>query len=261
MKRVLITGKGSYIGTHFKEYLKKEPEKYYVEELNMIDGTWKNFDFSKFDVVYHVAGIAHKKEVVENEQLYYKINRDMVIDVARKAKEAGIKQFIFMSSMSVYGLNYSKELVTRKTVCNPNTYYGKSKYEAEQLLQEIEDDSFKVCILRPPMVYGDNSPGNLTKLFDAVRKVHVFPTVRNERSSITVEKLIRYVKSYVDDEVSGLYLPQNDEYMCTYEIVKQKMKQEDIKVLYIPLFNPIIRFLIGKVTLVTKCFGDLKYEK
>ena len=261
MKRVLITGKGSYIGTHFKEYLEKEPEKYYVEELDMIDGTWKDFDFSKFDIVYHVAGIAHKKEIPENEQLYYKVNRDLVIEVAKKAKSAGIKQFIFMSSMSVYGLNYSKELLTRNTVCNPNTYYGKSKYEAEQLLHEIEDDAFKICILRPPMVYGDNSPGNLTKLFAAVRKVHMFPTVRNERSSITVEKLIEYVRKYIDEEVSGLYLPQNDEYMCTYEIVKLKMRKEGIKVLYIPIFNPIIRFLVGKVTLVTKCFGDLKYGK
>ena len=87
MKRILITGKGSYIGTHFKEYLEKEPQNYYVEELDMVDGSWKDFDFSDFDVVYHVAGIAHIKEVKENEELYYKVNRDLVIEVAKKAKE------------------------------------------------------------------------------------------------------------------------------------------------------------------------------
>ena len=261
MKRILITGKGSYIGTHFKEYLEKEPQNYYVEELDMVDGSWKEFDFSDFDVVYHVAGIAHIKEVKENEELYYKVNRDLVIEVAKKAKESGVQQFIFMSSMSVYGLNYSNELITVSTKCNPNTYYGISKYQAEKGIKKLENDTFKVCIVRPPMVYGDNSPGNLTKLFNAVRKFHIFPTIKNERSSITVERLVAFIKEYIDEEKSGLYLPQNDKYMCTYDIVREKMDQEGIKVIYLPLFNPIIKLMIGKVTLVTKCFGDLKYGK
>lgn len=261
MKRILITGKGSYIGTHFKEYLEKEPQNYYVEELDMVDGSWKDFDFSDFDVVYHVAGIAHIKEVKENEELYYKVNRDLVIEVAKKAKESGVQQFIFMSSMSVYGLNYSNELITVSTKCNPNTYYGISKYQAEKRIKKLENDTFKVCIVRPPMVYGDNSPGNLTKLFNAVRKFHIFPTIKNERSSITVERLVAFIKEYIDEEKSGLYLPQNDKYMCTYDIVREKMDQEGIKVIYLPLFNPIIKLMIGKVTLVTKCFGDLKYGK
>lgn len=222
MKKVLITGKGSYIGTHFKEEFLKYPSVYEVKELDMIDESWKQHDFSQYDVVYHVAGIAHMKEVKENEQLYYKVNRDLVVETAQKAKESGVKQFIFMSSMSVYGLNYSKEVITKETLCNPNTYYGISKYQAEQRLHELEEDSFKVCIVRPPMVYGDDSPGNLTKLFKAVRKVHIFPTIRNQRSSITVDKLIEYIKKYIDEECTGLYLPQNDEYMCTYEIIKRR---------------------------------------
>ena len=261
MKRVLITGKGSYIGTNFKAYLEQFPNDYSVQELDMMDEAWTGFDFSNYDVIYHVAGIAHIKEVPENEELYYKVNRDLAVKVAEKAKEAGVKQFIFMSSMSVYGLNCSKEAITEKTSCNPNTYYGISKYQAEQKLSEFEDGDFKICILRPPMVYGDNSPGNLTKLFKAVRKVHVFPTIKNQRSSITVEKLVEYVKKYIDEEAQGLFFPQNDEYMCTYDIVKEKMQRENVKVLYISLVNPFIKILIGKIGLITKCFGDLVYEK
>lgn len=187
MKRVLITGKDSYIGTHFRDYLQQYSNDYYVEELDVRDDNWKNFDFTHFDVVYHVAGIAHIKEIKENEDLYYKVNRDLAIEIAKQSKESKVKQFIFMSSMSVYGLNYSDNLITKNTRCYPNTYYGISKYQAEEQLKELEDETFKICIVRPPMVYGDNSPGNLTKLFKAVRKVHIFPTLRNQRSSITVD--------------------------------------------------------------------------
>lgn len=261
MKNVLITGKGSYIGTNFKAYLEQYPNDYVVDELDMMDESWVNCDFSKYDVIYHVAGIAHIKETQENEELYYRVNRDLAIKVAKVAKSAGVKQFIFMSSMSVYGLNCSKEAITANTICNPNTYYGISKYQAEETLKALGDDSFKVCILRPPMVYGDNSPGNLSKLFKAVRKVHVFPTITNQRSSITVGKLVEFVKKYVDEEAEGLYLPQNEEYMCTYEIVRKKMEKEGIKVVYLSIFNPVIRILIGKVNLITKCFGDLIYQK
>lgn len=261
MKRILITGKDSYIGTSFKKYLEQYPDNYHVEELDVRDDSWKDFDFSSFDVVYHVAGIAHKKEVKENEQLYYQVNRNLTIDIAKKAKSENIRQFIFMSSMSVYGLNYSDQLITKDTQCHPNTYYGRSKYQAELELNKLDDDNFKVCIVRPPMVYGKGAPGNMERLYKAVRKFHIFPTLRNERSSISIEKLCQDIKEYIDEDNQGLYLPQNKEYMCTVEMIRKQMKEENIKVFYLSLFNPIIRLLIGKVGIITKCFGDLRYGK
>lgn len=261
MKKVLITGKDSYIGTNFKKYLEQYPDDYYVEELDVRDEDWKQFDFSKFDIVFHVAGLAHLKEIKENEILYYKVNRDLSIAVANKAKESNVKQFVFMSSMSVYGLTYSKNLITKETECHPNTYYGTSKYQAEIALNKLVDDNFNVCLVRPPMVYGNNSPGNLTKLFKTVRKFHIFPTIRNQRSSITIEKLCEVIKLYISKDIGGIQIPQNDNYMCTYEIVKKKMDEEDIKVIYVPFCNLIIKMMIGKIGLITKCFGDLKYGK
>ena len=95
MKRVLITGKGSYIGSYFRDYLKEFPNDYYVEELDVRDDSWKQFDFSKFDVVYHVAGIAHIKETKENASLYYKVNRDLAVEIAKLSKSYGVKHFIW----------------------------------------------------------------------------------------------------------------------------------------------------------------------
>lgn len=261
MRKILITGKDSYIGTNFKKYLEQYPDDYYVEELDVKENSWRYFDFSEFDVVFHVAGIAHIKENIKNENLYYEVNRDLALEVAKQAKVNNVKQFIFMSSMSVYGLKCSKENITNNTLCIPNTYYGKSKYQAEKLLAELESTDFEICIVRPPMVYSDDSPGNLSKLFKVVRKVHVFPTFRNQRSSIKIDYLCMFIKNYIDNNTIGICFPQNEKYMCTVDIVKHQMEKERVKVVYVSLFNPIIKLLIKRVSLISKCFGDLKYEK
>ena len=127
-----------------KKWLLKEPDKYHVETLDMKDPNWINFDFSNFDVVFHVAGIAHIKETRKNRDLYYKINRDLAVETAKKAKESGVRQFIFMSSMSVYGLLTGT--IKSNTLPTPTTMYGKSKYEGECEINKLMDDSFKVVI-------------------------------------------------------------------------------------------------------------------
>lgn len=261
MKRILITGANSYIGTSFETYINENyASEYEIEILDMLDPNWKQFDFSKFDTVFHVAGIAHQKETKENAEIYYKINRDLAIEVAKIAKKSNVKQFVFMSTMSVYGLDYSNELITLNTPVKPKTNYGKSKLQAEVELEKLNDTNFVVSILRPPMVYGEDSPGNLTKLFNAVRKFHVFPTVKNERSSITIDKLCEEIKKIIDESKAKIYLPQNDQYMCTYEIVKEQMEKEGVKVLFVPIFNPLIKIFVGRIKTISKVFGNLRYE-
>ena len=102
MKRVLITGAGSYIGTKVQQWLEQWPEEFKVDAVDTINDNWKKADFSQYDVVYNVAGIAHVKAAKGEGPLYYAINRDMIINIAKTAKEAGVKQFIHMSSMIVY---------------------------------------------------------------------------------------------------------------------------------------------------------------
>lgn len=260
MKKILITGANSYIGTSFEKYLSNRVD-FQVDTLDVKDPSWSSHSFDGYDAVFHVAAIVHRKETKENEALYYQVNRDLTLEIAKKAKAERVSQFVFMSSMSVYGLDCSDTLIGLNTETNPKTYYGKSKLQAEEQLLKLQSDDFTVSIMRPPMVYGDDAPGNLTKLLKAVRKVHIFPTIKNERSSITVEKLCEELKVIIEECKAGIFLPQNEEYLCTYKIVKASMDRERVKVIYTSLFNPVIRFLIGKISFVTKVFGDLKYER
>lgn len=262
MKRVLITGKGSYIGTHFKEYLEKEPEKYYVEELDMIDGTWKDFDFSKFDAVYHVAGLAHSTPDESQREVYYKVNTDLTYEVAKKAKEAGIKQFIFMSSIIVYGNGKIGEdrIITKDTPLTPDNFYGDSKKQAEMKIRPLEDDNFKIVILRPPMIYGPNSKGNYPLLAKFAKKTPIFPTLKNERSMLFLGNLLEFVKLMIDNEETGIFLPQNKEYVSSYKLVKEVARMQNHKIIFIGLFNPIIK-LFNKQTYINKVFGNLTIDK
>ncbi|MFR2721855.1 MAG: NAD-dependent epimerase/dehydratase family protein [Thomasclavelia ramosa] len=155
LKRVLIgLGANSYIGESVEKWLNNSNNEYEMDTLDMLNPNWKEQDFSKYDIVFHVAGIAHQKETEENKHLYYEVNRDLAIEVAKKAKDAKIKHFIFMSSMSVYGLEHGNELINKETKTQPTTNYGKAKLQAEQGIMELADNSFVVSILRPPMVYG-----------------------------------------------------------------------------------------------------------
>ena len=158
MKKILITGANSYIGTSFESYMKQFGDEYAVDTVDMIDGAWREKSFAEYDVVFHVAGIAHRKETKENAGLYYKVNRDLAIDVATKAKADGVKQLVFLSSMSVYGMETG--VITRETSPAPKSNYGKSKLQAEEGISLLKSDSFKVAVLRPPMVYGEGCKGN-----------------------------------------------------------------------------------------------------
>ena len=258
MKKILITGANSYIGTSFEKYMAQWPEKYQVDTVDMIDGTWREKDFSGYDTVFHVAGIAHQKETQENAELYYKINRDLAFDTAVKAKTDGVKQFIFLSSMSVYGLETG--VITKETVPTPKSNYGKSKLQAEEMLKKLEDDSFKVAILRPPMVYGKGCKGNFQTVIKIVRRFHVFPKVTNLRSMIYIENLCSFVKLCVGRELDGVYFPQNREYVKTIDIAEIVAEQLHIRSYFSYLLGGAVVVLRLLLPVAKKGFGNLIYK-
>ena len=256
MKRVLITGKNSYIGRSLENWLMREPDKYKVDTIDMKDGLWKEKDFSQYDVVFHVAGIAHIKETSDSQNLYYKVNRDLAYETAQKAKQDGVKQFIFLSTMSVYGLDTG--IITKYTPLKPNSAYGKSKIEAEDLINKLEDSSFIVATLRPPMVYGKGCRGNYPRLAGLALKTPIFPKIDNKRSMIYIDNLSEFVKQLIDNKSGGLLFPQNGEYVNTSEMVRLIAEAHGKRVRMTKLFIPLLRLL--NVSTVNKVFGDLVYD-
>lgn len=256
MKNILITGKNSYIGKSVGKWLEKEPDKYKVDSISLRDRVWKEKDFSEYDVVFHVAGIAHIKETKDNQDLYYKVNRDLTYEVAKKSKFDGVQQFIFLSSMSVYGLENG--IIDKHTSVNATSAYGRSKIEAERLINELADDSFIISTLRPPMVYGKGCKGNYPRLAGLALKTPIFPNVDNKRSMIYIDNLSEFVKQLIDNQSVGLFFPQNGEYVNTSEMVRLIAEVHSKKIIMTKLFNSLIRLL--NVSTVNKVFGDLIYE-
>ncbi|WP_419893014.1 NAD-dependent epimerase/dehydratase family protein [Oceanobacillus kimchii] len=260
MKRVLITGKNSYVGNSFADWVKDDPN-FEVYKISLRDSSWKEHNFSNYDVVLHVAGIAHVSTDPKMEDLYYKINRDLTIEVAEKAKSNGVTQFIFMSSIIVYGDSVPGGVITRETIPNPANFYGKSKLEAEKGIIPLNDDSFKVCIVRPPMIYGKNSKGNYPKLAKVARLLPVFPDIDNKRSMLHIDNLTEFIKQLILNQDQGYFFPQNKEYVNTSEMVRLIGEVHGKKVRLVKIFNPFIKPLITKINVLNKIFGSLYYMK
>lgn len=257
MKHILITGANSYIGDNVRDYLLREPEKYDVSVKDTINWKPTPSDFKDIDVVFNVAGIAHIKETKQNRHLYYEINRDLVVEIAKMAKLAGVGHFIALSSMSVYGL--LEGYITKETPVNPKSAYGKSKAEADEEIKKLEDDDFRFACLRPPMVYGKECKGNYQKLRDFVLKSPVFPDYKNQRSMIYIGNLCEFVKKVIDEEKHGLFFPQNSEYVCTSEMAKLIAEVHGKKLLMTRVFNYFIAYM--KIKIFKKVFGNLSYER
>ena len=267
MKKILITGAGSYIGTSFEEYMKQWPEKYQVDTLDMIGDYWKKYDFSGYDTVYHVAGIAHSdngKISKEKAKLYYEVNTKLTVRTAMKAKKSGVKQFIFMSSAIVYGDSApigKKKMITKDTPVKPANCYGDSKVKAENGLKKLEDENFKVVILRPPMIYGKGSKGNYPLMSKLAQKMPLFPKVDNCRSMLYIENLMEFVRLMIENEEQGTFWPQNAEYSNTSELVSMIGKAHGKKVILVPFCTIPLKITSFATGLVNKAFGNLAYDQ
>lgn len=258
MKKILITGENSYIGTSFEKWVADEPNKYQVDSLDLKDDSWKLHDFSSYDTVFHVAGIAHVSADPKLEEKYYQVNRDLAIDTAKKAKNEGVKQFIFMSSIIVYGSE--NEYIDAETIPNPDNFYGDSKLQAEKGLKKLQSQEFKIAIIRPPMIYGKDSKGNYPLLSKFARIIPIFPDYDNQRSMLHIDNLTEFLRIVIENEDSGIFFPQNKEYVCTSELVKTISEVHNKKIYLTKLFNPIIKMCL-KYSTIKKIFGNLTYDK
>lgn len=285
VKKVLITGSGSYIGESFSSYAAKNYPSISISAIDMIDGTWREKNFSTYDIVYHVAGIAHAdvgNVSEETKEKYYKVNTDLAVEVCKKAKAEGVKEFIFMSSMIVYGDSapYGKQkIINNKTKPQPANFYGDSKLQADVAVRDLADDKFKVVVLRPPMIYGKGSKGNYTTLAKLAKKLPVFPKIENERSMLHIDNLCEFlcqimlvkgveeveekkeIKKVKENEI--VLIPQNAEWTKTSEMVREIGEVCGKRIRIVGILNPAVWIgskVPGKIGgLVNKAFGNSCY--
>jgi nucleoside-diphosphate-sugar epimerase len=256
MKKILITGKNSYVGKSLENWLGNYPDKYSIDFISLRNDSWKVKDFSEYDVVFHAAGIAHIKETKKNADLYYKVNRDLTYEVAQKAKAEGVIQFIFVSSMSVYGIDSG--VIDDCSPLKPKSNYGKSKLQAENLIIPLGNDKLNIVIIRPPMIYGKGCKGNYSRLANLALKLPVFPIVENNRSTIYIDNLCEFIRLLIDNWSKGIFFPQNEEYVCTSEMVKLIGHVHGKKIRMTKFFNPLLKLLMN--TTLKKIFGNLVYK-
>ena len=254
MKTVMITGADGYIGTALTSWLQKK--EYCVIGVDTRQVKPEDIDMSGCDAVVHVAGIAHQKETKENAHLYYEINRDYAVKTALNARRSGIGQFIVLSSMSVYGKSTGR--ITKKSIPAPNSHYGRSKYQADLKFEKMQSERFKVCILRPPMVYGKGCKGNYQALRKLALLTPVFPAWKNKRSMIYIDNLCDFIEKLICEEKSGLFLPQNKEYVCTADMVRCIAHEHGKKIKMLKNLNPFVR--ISVLPYRDKVFGSLIYD-
>ena len=247
MKKILITGAHSYIGTSVADYLARWPEKYAVDTLSVRGEKWKQADFSGYDAVFHVAGIAHADvgHVSEERKAeYYAVNR-------------------YMSSAIVYGDSApigKRKVITKDTPAAPANFYGDSKVQAEKGLKKLESDAFRVAVLRPPMIYGPGSKGNYPTLSKMARKLPLFPKVDNQRSMLYVENLAECVRLLIEQGIGGIFWPQNREYSNTSQLVALIAKAHGKHIVLVPGFTWALKLLSHCTGLVNKAFGSLCYD-
>lgn len=259
-KRILITGANSYIGDNVRAYLNSFSDKYCVDILDMIGVDLSNIDLKGYDVVFNVAGIAHRKETSDIAYLYYDVNEHLVVELAKKAKQDGVKQFIVLSSMSVYGKN--EGYINKQTKPFPNTHYGISKLLADDEIVKLDDERFRVAIVRPPMVYGKGCKGNYQTLRKFAVHTLLFPEYSNQRSMIYIGNLAEFIKLLIDNGSRGIFLPQNGEYVSTSALVYSVAKIHSKRLLLTKLFNPALSMAkIMNISVIQKVFGNLIYEK
>lgn len=263
MMRILITGAHSYVGCSLEHWLMRFPALYEVDTVSTRNNLWEKVDFSQYEVIFHVAGIAHIKETKSNYDLYFKVNSDLTLLIANRAKKNKVKQFIFMSSMSVYNVNKSLKpiVITKETEPRPMSSYGKSKLDAEKKLGKLNDSSFKIVILRPPMIYGPNCKGNFPRLVKLSNLIPIFPNFHNERSMLYIDNLCSCIENIINANSSGIFFPQNKQYMDITEMVKSLANIQNHKIYFLKILIPFLYLFSPFIKTINKIFGTLIYDK
>lgn len=256
MDKILVTGSSGYIGGRF---IKLYQDKYQFEKFSLLSNKIDEINFIEIDIVLHCAALVHQKTEKLYEE-YSDINVKYPLELANLAKQNNTKHFIFISTIAVYGED--EENLNEQSACNPITPYGKTKLEAEKKLLELNDDNFKVSIIRPPMVYGKDAPGNIESLIKIIKKIPVLPFnhINNNRSFVYIDNLCYFIDVIIQNNKDGIFLAGDDSPISTTKLIDliAKNLQKDLVLIKIPFFETILKSL--KPTIHKRLYGSLEVD-
>ncbi len=262
--KVLLTGMHSYLGESFLRYAHEYyADRLEIREVSLHGEDWKDEDWGQYDAVLHVAGIAHAdvgKATEEERENYYRINTDLAIAAALKARRDGVSQFVLLSSVILYGQRGSGEMITEQTVPSPDDFYGDSKWQADKGVRALETENFHPCVLRLPMVYGPGCKGNYKLLSKLAGFLPVLPGYHNRRSMLYVENLCEFLCRILLTGAGGIFFPQNKRFTDTAGMLRMIRSAHGKGSVYSKIFGGLVGLFLkmpGKVgVLAGKAFGD-----
>lgn len=258
--KLLITGSSGFVGSYF---INKYKEKYEIKIFSFLKDNITTLDCSDVDIVFHLSALVHQMGGASSEE-YIKVNVTQTLKIAKKAKESGVKHFVFMSTVKVYG-EETDSVYTESSPCHPEDEYGKSKLKAELELQKLASENFKVSIVRTPIVYGYGVKANIKSLVNLVNKVPVLPfgNIKNKRSMVYIGNLCHLVDKIIEfgstalavpTEVQGaakaalpsnIYLVTDDEPLSTSKLIELIAKNLEKKVylIKVPFFETLLKLV------------------
>lgn len=255
--KLLITGSNGFVGSYF---INKYQGKYKIKTFSFLKEDINSLDCSDIDVVFHLSALVHQMGGASFEE-YERVNVIQTLQLAKKAKESGIKHFVFMSTVKVYGEETDSKY-SENSICNPEDDYGKSKLKAELELQKIEDEDFKVSIIRTPIVYGYGVKANIKSLINLVNKVPLLPfgKIENKRSMVYIGNLCHFVYEIITQEKQGIFLASDDEPLSTSRLIELVSKNLDKKIylVKIPFFETLLKIL--KPSFHKRLYGSLEVD-
>jgi UDP-glucose 4-epimerase len=257
--KILITGKNSFVGRNFIKYSRFRD----TDEISLFENKPEDIDFSKYDVVIHLVAIVHQKKTIPENQ-YFIINRDLCLKVAELAKNAGVKQFIFLSTVKVYGKFISgSEPWNEKSLCIPEDAYGKSKYEAEVALRKLSDENFTVSIIRTPLVYGEYVRANMLSILKLINRTNILPfkNVENRRNFTGAENLVSFIDRIIEKRASGVFIAMDEKAISTSRLVKMIAENMGKKIILFKIPDFIVKVgMIVWPSIFDRLYGSFEMD-
>ncbi|WP_413287803.1 NAD-dependent epimerase/dehydratase family protein [Bdellovibrio sp. HCB337] len=261
--KVLLTGASGFVGGRF---MKDQGQHFEIQTVDLRKSTPESLDMSGIHSIVHCAALVHQMQGAPEEK-YFDINTELTRRLAQRAKDQGVKQFIFLSTAHVFGdsgtLKNPAPSLNEGTPCHPKDAYGRSKLEAEKNLLEMKSENFVVTIIRPPMVYGKGAKGNLLALAKLVRVAPFLPLkyTLNQRSVIYVGNLCHFIGLAIQAKKSGIFLPQDPQPLSIAELVDGIAKAMDKKTHLFALPFFFYRILFNAVPSISlRLFGSLALD-